>query len=148
MIPSPASNDISSIRNDIRVPSDTDERGEAYMRNIFRADLDPFLENMDKYWPDLRTLVVTYIYGYYQSDLSILDAVTTSLLNVATLVPMDVPAEVGWHMRGTIRNGGSEGTLEAVWEITMKICEICEVVLKNEMPKAEDVVHEERLIVD
>ena len=118
------------------------------MRNIFRADLDPFLENMDNYWPDLRTLVVTYIYGYYQSDTSILDAVATSLLNVATLVPMDVPAEVGWHMRGTIRNGGSEESLKVVCEITMKICEICEVGLKNEMPKAEDVIHEERLILD
>lgn len=118
------------------------------MRNIFRADLDPFLENMDTYWPDLRTLVVTHIYGYYQSDTSILDAVTTSLLNVATLVPMDVAEEVGWHMRGTIRNGGSEAQLKTARDITMTVCEICQVGLKNEMPKAEDVIHEERLIRD
>lgn len=147
-LPSPESNEISSVRNHITTPSSTDERGEDYMRNIFRADLDPFLENMDRYWPDLRTLVVTYIYGYYQSDTSILDAVTTSLLNVATLVPMDVPAEVGWHMRGTIRNGGSEEQLKTAWYITMTVCDICEVGLKNEMPRAEDVIHEERLIRD
>lgn len=147
-LPSPESNETSSIRNHISVPSETDERGEAYMRNIFRADLDPFLENMDKYWPDLRTLVVTYIYGFYQSDTSILDAITTSLLNVATLVPMDVPAEVGWHMRGTIRNGGSQEQLKTAWDITMAICGICEVELKNQMPRAEDVINEERLIRD
>ncbi|KAH7024007.1 hypothetical protein EDB80DRAFT_808183 [Ilyonectria destructans] len=147
-IPSPESNETSSIRNTITVPTDTDERGLEYMRNIFRADLDPFLGTMDKYWPDLRTLVVTYIYGYYQSDTSILDAVTTSQLNIATLVPIDVAAEVAWHMRGTIRNGGTEGQLKAAYDIALKVCEICEVTLKNKMPKAQDVINEERLIID
>lgn len=147
-LPSPESNETSSIRNDILVPSDTDQRGEDYMRNIFRADLDPFLATMDKYWPDLRTLVVTYIYGYYQSDTSILDAITTSQLNIATLVPMDVTAEVAWHMRGTIRNGGTEEQLKAAYDIAIDVCRICDVQLKNEMPKAEDVINEERLIVD
>ncbi|KAH6999064.1 hypothetical protein BKA56DRAFT_608573 [Ilyonectria sp. MPI-CAGE-AT-0026] len=147
-IPSPKSNETSSIRNTITVPADTDERGLEYMRNIFRADLDPFLGTMEKYWPDLRTLVVTYIYGYYQSDTSILDAITTSQLNIATLVPMDVAAEVAWHMRGTIRNGGTEGQLKAAYDIALKVCEICEVTLKNEMPKAQDVINEERLIID
>lgn len=130
------------------MPAETDERGEEYMRNIFRADLDPFLATMDKYWPDLRTLVVTYIYGYYQSDTSILDAITTSQLNIATLVPMDVTAEVAWHMRGTIRNGGTEEQLKAAYDIAIEVCKICQVQLKNEMPKAEDVINEERLIVD
>lgn len=147
-LPSPESNETESIRQHISVPADTDERGEAYMRNIFRADLDPFLENMDTYWPDLRTLVVTYIYGYYQSDTTILDAITTSQLNVATLVPMDVPAEVGWHMRGTIRNGGTEEQLQAAWDIATSVCDICEVRLRNRMPRAEEVIHEERLIRD
>ncbi|KAM5351011.1 hypothetical protein ACJ41O_003734 [Fusarium nematophilum] len=144
-LPSPSSNDTSSTRNHIATPADTNDRGIAYMRNIFRADLDPFLESMDTYWPDLRTLVVTYIYGYYQSDTAVLDAVTTSQLNIATLVPMDVAAEVGWHMRGTIRNGGTEEQLRAAWEIAVEVCGICEVEL-GEMPRAEDVIHEERLI--
>lgn len=148
VLPSPESNETSSIRNHIAAPAETDDRGEAYMRNIFQADLDPFLENMDKYWPDLRTLVVTYIYGYYQSDTSILDAITTSQLNIATLVPMDVPSEVGWHMRGVIRNGGSEEQLKMAWDIATAICDICEIGLKNRMPRAKEVIHEERLIRD
>jgi hypothetical protein len=118
------------------------------MRNIFRADLDPFLGSMDRYWPDLRTLVVTYIYGYYQSDTSILDAITTSQLNIATLVPMDVSAEVAWHMRGLIRNGGTEEQLKAAYDMALDVCNICEVQLKAEMPVAQDVINEERLIVD
>ncbi|KAH7170018.1 hypothetical protein EDB81DRAFT_708165, partial [Dactylonectria macrodidyma] len=129
-IPSPESNETSSIRNHITAPAGMDDRGLKYMRNIFRADLDPFLGTMDKHWPDLRTLVVTYIYGYYQSDTSILDAITTSQLNIATLVPMDVAAEVAWHMRGTIRNGGTEHQLMAAYDIALAVCDICEVTLK------------------
>ncbi|KAH7162098.1 hypothetical protein B0J13DRAFT_632930 [Dactylonectria estremocensis] len=147
-IPSPESNETSSIRNHITFPADTNERGLEYMRNIFRADLGPFLGTMDKHWPDLRTLVVTYIYGYYQSDTSILDAITTSQLNIATLVPMDVAAEVAWHMRGTIRNGGTEHQLKAAYDIALAVCGLCEVTLKNEMPQAQDVINEERLITD
>ncbi|KAK1771565.1 hypothetical protein QBC33DRAFT_554727 [Phialemonium atrogriseum] len=145
VIPGPDSNETTSSRNHIQVPADTDERGLAYMRNIFRADLDPFLDTMDRYWPDLRTLIVTTIYGYYQSDVSVVDSVTTSLLNIATLVPMDVTAEVAWHMRGTIRNGGTREQLQAAYDIAIEICRICDVRLKNTMPLPEEVINEERL---
>ncbi|CAK7212834.1 hypothetical protein SCUCBS95973_001595 [Sporothrix curviconia] len=142
---SPEANETSSVRLHIERPADTDERGIAYMRNIFRADLDPFLQTMDTYWPDLRTLVVTTIYGYYQSDTSVLDAVTTSQLNIATLVPMDVTAEVAWHMRGVIRNNGTRAHLDYAFATALAVCEICDVRLKNTMPRPEDVINEERL---
>jgi hypothetical protein len=144
-IPSPASNEASSIRNHIAVPRDTNERGVEYMRNIFRADLDPFLHVMDTYWPDLRTLVVTQIYGYYQSDVSILGAITTSQLNIATLIPMDVTAEVAWHMRGLMRNGGTSEQLQFASDIAAEACRLCDVQLKNRMPLPEEVINEERL---
>jgi len=115
------------------------------MRNIFRADLDPFLDTMDAYWPDLRTLVVTLIYGYYQSDCGVVDAITTSQLNIATLWAMDVPAEVAWHMRGLVRNGGSEGQLKYAVDVVTQVCRITGVELKNQMPAPADVINEERL---
>lgn len=144
-LPTPEANETSSVRSHITTPADTDKRGLAYMRNIFRADLDPFLDTMDAHWPDLRTLVVTYIYGYYQSDTSVLDAVATSQINIATLVPMDVPTEVAWHMRGVMRNNGKRAHLDYAFETAMAVCEICEVQLKNTMPRPDDVINKERL---
>jgi hypothetical protein len=144
-LPSPEANETISIRNHITTPAETDARGLDYMRNIFRADLDPFVSTMDKYWPDLRTLVVTYIYGYYQSDVSVIDSITTSQLNIATLVPMDVTSEAGWHMRGLMRNGGTEEQLKFAFDTTMEIVQICEVHLRNTMPVAEEVINKERL---
>lgn len=144
-IPGPDSNEIASIRAHIHSPAETNARGLAYMHNVFQADLDPMLSLLETYWPDLKTLIVTYIYGYYQSDVTIIDAVTTSQLNIATLVPMDVTSEVGWHMRGLIRNGGTIEQLRWTYDITREICDICEVQLKNRMPTAEEVINEEHL---
>lgn len=146
-IPTPEANETSSIRSHKKVPAELDERGLTYMRNIFRADLDPFLETMDNYWPDLRTLVVTTIYGYYQSDVSILGPIITSQLNIATLMTMDVTAEVAWHMRGLIRNGGTREQIDYAFDMATRICEICDLRLKNTMPKPEDVINQERLFV-
>ena len=74
-----------------------------------------------------------------------IDAVTTSQLNIATLVPMDVTVEVAWHMRGLIRNGGTEEQLKFAFETTLEVCRITDVRLKNEMPRPEDVINEARL---
>ncbi len=144
-LPSPEANETSSLRAHIAEPATTDARGLAYMRNVFRADLDPFLATMDAYWPDLRTLVVTTIYGYYQAETAILGPVATSQLNIAALVPMDVTAEVAWHMRGVLRNGGTRAQLDYAFATATAVCDVCEVRLKNTMPRPEDVVNEERL---
>ncbi|KAM0327088.1 hypothetical protein ACHAQA_006215 [Verticillium albo-atrum] len=135
-----------SIRATIKLPTpETSARGLDRMRTIFRADLDPFLDLMDTNWPDLRTLVVDIIYGYYQADNSVIDPVTTSALNLAALVPMDVTAEVAWHMRGLVRNGGSEEQLHHVMNTVKEIVKICQVGLKNTLPKPEDVIREAHL---
>ncbi|KAB5554913.1 hypothetical protein GE09DRAFT_1287368 [Coniochaeta sp. 2T2.1] len=145
--PSPSSptSVSSSTRLAVSVPSTLDPRALSYMRTIFRSDLDPFLGVMDSYWPDLRTLVVTTIYGYYQSDLSILGAVETSMLNIASLMPMDVAEEVGWHLRGLVRNGGTESQARETVGLVRGVMEVTGVVLRNEMPLVEEVVGEERL---
>lgn len=74
-----------------------------------------------------------------------IDAITTSQLNIASLVPMDVTAEVAWHMRGLIRNGGTEEQLRFALNTTMEICRITDVRLKNQMPNPEEVIGQERL---
>lgn len=58
---------------------------------------------------------------------------------------MDVTAEVAWHMRGLIRNGGTEEQLRFAFDTTIEVCEITNIRLKNEMPNPEDVINQERL---
>lgn len=59
---------------------------------------------------------------------------------------MDVTAEVAWHMRGTIRNGGTQDQLQFASDIATEVCRITKVDLKNRMPLPEEVINEERLI--
>ena len=115
------------------------------MHNIFRADLDPFLDFMDHHSPDMHDLILNIVYGLYQSDIRILGPIETSQINIAGLVCMDVPNAVAWHMRGLFRNGGSEVRMDFALSIAIRVCEIVGVTLKNEMPKAKDVVEQERL---
>ncbi|KAF2843297.1 hypothetical protein M501DRAFT_1012654 [Patellaria atrata CBS 101060] len=121
------------------------DRGLRYMRNIFREDLDPFLDTMELHSRDLKEMVVDYIYGHLQSNLDVIDAITTSQLNIVSLIPMDVMTEVAWHMRGLIRNGGSVNQIQYVLDTVDRICKVTEVQLRNELPTVDLVIDAERL---
>jgi alkylhydroperoxidase/carboxymuconolactone decarboxylase family protein YurZ len=146
-IPDLESQDNTNFRTSIPAFSSVSARGEAYMRVVFGdGDLDTFLSTMEEYWPDLKALIVNDVYGMYQAEISVLGKVETSQINIASLVPMDCPSEVGWHMRGLINNGGSMEELKEAFEIAKRVFEVCQVVLKKDLPRVEDVVGKERLI--
>lgn len=148
-IPNEESWDHHTARKDILNPYCTEilDRGSAYMRRVFGdGDMDAFVSKLEAQFPDLKAMVVNNIYGLYQSDVSILDAVTTSQINIASLVPMDVAAEVGWHMRGLINNGGSVEQMDEAFSIAKEVTKICGVVLRKPLPVIQDVVNKERLI--
>jgi len=146
-IPDDASRDNTNLRTTIPSFSAVYQRGEDYMRRVFGdGDLDSFLATMEEYWPDLKMLIVNDVYGMFQAEVSIIDRVTTSQINIASLVPMDCPAEVGWHIRGLINNGGSMERLEEAFGIAKAIVETTGVGLKKTLPRVEDVVGKERLI--
>jgi hypothetical protein len=44
-----------------------------------------------------------------------------------------------------IRNGGTREDLDYAFETAMVVCQMCDVRLKNTMPRPEDVINEERL---
>lgn len=148
-IPDEESWDHHVVRKDIKNPysSDVIDRGTAYMRQVFGdGDMDSFVDRMEAQFPDLKAMVVNNIYGLYQSEVSVIDAITTSQINIASLVPMDVATEVGWHMRGLINNGGSMEQLDEAFSIARDVTKICGVVLRKPLPAVEDVVGKERLI--
>ena len=145
-LPTPESNDPTSVRTHVTDWYMFNKRGEAYMRNIYREDHDPFVTLASKTWPDLNAMLIDQIYGYYQAEVSVMDAITTSQVNIATLLPMDVMPEVGWHMRGLMRNGGTKEQVYEAFNIARMVCDICEIGLKNTMPVPEEVIHQEKLM--
>jgi hypothetical protein len=81
-------------------------------------------------------------YGMYLSEFSILNPVETSQVLLASLIPLDVPTQVKWHMRGLIRNGGNDENLKYVVDIASQICRAMDVILRTELPPLS-VAHEE-----
>jgi len=117
------------------------------MRVVFGdGDLDSLLQTMEEFWPDLKNMIANDVYGMYQAEISILGKVETSQINIASLVPMDCPAEVGWHMRGLVNNGGSVRDVEEAFLIAKSVGDACRVVLKKVLPGVGDVIGKERLI--
>ncbi|KAH8670334.1 hypothetical protein BGZ60DRAFT_538003 [Tricladium varicosporioides] len=148
-LPSPSLNDNTNFRSFSQIPSfsSVSSRGEAYMRVVFGdGDLDSFLQTMEEYWPDLKNLIVNDVYGMYQAEVSVLGKVETSMINIASLVPMDCPAEVGWHVRGLVNNGGEVREAEMAFGIAKVVVDVCKVQLRKELPRVEDVIGKERLI--
>lgn len=78
-------------------------------------------------------------YGAYLSENTILSPIETSQITLASLVPLDVPTQVKWHMRGLIRNGGSRGQVQYALDIIKKVVEAAEVTLKHDIPSMDVV---------
>jgi hypothetical protein len=80
-------------------------------------------------------------YGMYLSEFSILNPVETSQVLLASLIPLDVPTQVKWHMRGLIRNGGTDEDIKYVVDIASQIYQAMGVTLRTELPSIS-VAHE------
>jgi len=83
-------------------------------------------------------------YGMHISEFSILGPVGTSQVVLGSLISLDVPTQVKWHMCGLIRNNGNKEQLKYAIDITTEICKVLEMPLKSEI-SALAVLREENL---
>lgn len=87
-------------------------------------------------------LTVHLEYGMYLSETKLLSPVETSMTTIASLLPMDVPTQVKWHMRGLLRNGGSEAEVEYALELAKGAVDVSGLVLRGGIPEVKDVLGE------
>lgn len=87
-------------------------------------------------------LTVHLEYGAYMSETSILSPIETSMTTIASLLPMDVPTQVQWHMRGLLRNGGTEEQILEALKLSVRAVEVSDVVLKAGVPEVDSVMKE------
>lgn len=91
-------------------------------------------------------LIVNYCYGMYQSERSVLAELDTSRISLASLVTMDVPKQLSWHMRGFIKLGGTREELSKTLEIANTIVNITGVKLQNTMPDIDETINAVKLV--
>lgn len=87
-----------------------------------------------------------YCYGLYQSERAVLSELDTSRVSLASLVTMDVPKQLSWHMRGFMNLGGTREELDNTLAIAKTIVDITGVRLKNKMPDVDETVVAAKLV--
>ncbi|KAJ5887948.1 hypothetical protein N7495_007989 [Penicillium taxi] len=125
---------VLDARKDMVNPFDLATRGLEYFRNIYRDETENIFAPMYKFSPDIHQASVLLEYGPYLSETSILNPIETSQITIAALLPLDVAKQVKWHMRGLIRNEGTELQAKYALDITKIICEAEDVRLKGGVP--------------
>lgn len=56
---------------------------------------------------------------------------------IASLIPLDVPRQIEWHLNNAIKNGASMQEVENVREIAIKVAEFCGVAWRNPVPNVK-----------
>lgn len=56
---------------------------------------------------------------------------------MSALIAIDAPRQVGWHLKGAIRNGASIDEVRAVRQISIEVAQAAGVVWKNDIPDLE-----------
>jgi alkylhydroperoxidase/carboxymuconolactone decarboxylase family protein YurZ len=87
-------------------------------------------------------LTVHLEYGMYMSETKILSPIETSMTTIASLLPMDVPTQVRWHMRGLLRNNGTEEQILEALKVAKGAVDVSGVVLKGSIPEVGDLMKE------
>jgi hypothetical protein len=87
-------------------------------------------------------LAVHLEYGMYMSETRILSPIETSMTTISSLLPMDVPIQVKWHMRGLLRNNGSEQQILEALSVAKGAIDVSGVVLKGGIPEVSDIIEE------
>lgn len=78
----------------------------------------------------------------YMSETKVLSPVATSMTTIASLLPMDVPTQVKWHMRGLLRNGGSKVEILTALGLAKGAIDVSVQILRGGIPEVEEILAE------
>jgi alkylhydroperoxidase/carboxymuconolactone decarboxylase family protein YurZ len=82
----------------------------------------------------------------YQSERTVLTELDTSQLSLASLVTMDVPKQLSWHIRGFMNLGGTREELVKTLKIAKTVVDITGVQLKHKMPDVDETIGAVKLV--
>ncbi|KAJ2772985.1 hypothetical protein IWQ57_001518 [Coemansia nantahalensis] len=97
-------------------------RGRELWRDVYGSQADRLQAQIGAWSPDLIEVIQTDLYGRLLSDCRVLDAKTTELCAICSLVPLDVPAQLKSHVRGAGLLGAASDEIAAAAAIAEAAC--------------------------
>ncbi|KZP28647.1 hypothetical protein FIBSPDRAFT_817042 [Athelia psychrophila] len=113
------------------------QAGQEYFESTYGDTSASVQGLLDGAFPDLGYFSRTMAYGYVYSFSDVLSHVDTSFAMISALIASDTPLQIGWHLRGAIRNGASEAEVRAVRQIAIEVSSAADVPRKHAIPDLE-----------
>ncbi|OLL22841.1 hypothetical protein NEOLI_001709 [Neolecta irregularis DAH-3] len=113
--------------------SQIEERGKEFFNRTYGKVAERILKNITSSYKDLGDAAIKTIYGSVMSNVQILSPRETSLVMIATLIPLDVPPQLRGHLKGGLNNGATMEEIRAARAISMAVCQKCGVKWRGEV---------------
>lgn len=97
------------------------QRGRSLFDAIYERHSARVENQMHAAYPDLAQAAIHHLYGPVLSDTSVISACETSLIVVACLTVMDMPAQLKGHRYGALHLGATQEDLDRAQEIAQTL---------------------------
>ncbi|KAN0115891.1 AhpD-like protein [Russula decolorans] len=115
-----------------------ERRGEVFFRAIYGETADDVQGLLERIHPDGRWFCNAIAYGSVCGYTEILDQLETSYVLVSSLIAVDTPNQIGWHLDNARRGGASLEQIRAVRQIAICASQSAGVRWRNVIPEVKD----------
>ncbi|PPQ68232.1 hypothetical protein CVT24_005040 [Panaeolus cyanescens] len=130
----------SALRDPTETLKQQEDKGEALFRAMYGTTAQPVQSTIDMIYPDMGYFVKTIAYGLiytdpYLSSSPILQPLESTYAAVASVIAMDTPKQIAWHLDNARRQSLSIDEVRAVRQIAIEAAKHAGVKRLNEVPE-------------
>jgi alkylhydroperoxidase/carboxymuconolactone decarboxylase family protein YurZ len=89
---------------------------------------------LDNIYPDMGYFSKAIGYGFTYSLSSHTTDLEFSYIMLASLIAIDAPLQIKWHLDGALRNGASREQVRAIRSMAIEVAKIAGVLSDNDIP--------------
>ena len=118
----------STLRTQTRTTETVSEvyiRGKKYWNKVYDKVSNRVANDLYSSYPDLWYYTLRHVYGPILSFNGVLSGCDTSLVIIAALVPLEVPAQLRGHLRGALNVGCDEEAVGGAKEMASLVARWC-----------------------
>ncbi|PIL30667.1 hypothetical protein GSI_07369 [Ganoderma sinense ZZ0214-1] len=130
--------DTKPLRDTHKPPAEWDRGGKEVFETIYRETAPSIFNLVDTAYPDLAWFCITVGYGMLYGGTDTLSTIEQIYNMVATLVAVDAPRQIGWHLGNALRNGASLEEARAVRRAALEVAGRAGVKWRGAVPDVEE----------
>ncbi|KAJ8489371.1 hypothetical protein ONZ45_g13617 [Pleurotus djamor] len=117
--------------------------GQQNFKRLYGEASGPVQNLLDAAYPDLCWYTQTLTYGIVLGQYSVISPIETSYAMIASIIPLDTPRQVNWHLAGARRQGASLEEVKAVRPIAIEAAAFSGVIWREGVPVVTASVFEQ-----